>query len=31
MSWTLDGEYAAGSDEVYITNLHNAKELIVPK
>ena len=31
MSWTLDGEYAAGSEEVNITNLHNAIELIVPQ
>ena len=31
MSWTLDGEYAAGSEEVSITNLHNAIELIVPQ
>lgn len=31
LSWTLDGEYARGSDETVITNLHNAIELIVPQ
>ena len=31
VDWTLDGEYAAGSEEVNITNLHNAIELIVPQ
>ncbi|MGN0494538.1 MAG: diacylglycerol/lipid kinase family protein [Acutalibacteraceae bacterium] len=31
LSWTLDGEYAEGSDEILISNLHNAIELIVPQ
>ena len=30
VSWTLDGEYAPGKDEVKITNLHNAINLMVP-
>lgn len=31
LSWTLDGEYAEGSDEIVISNLHNAIELVVPQ
>lgn len=31
LSWTLDGEYAAGEDEIVISNMHNAIELIVPQ
>ncbi len=31
VSWTLDGEYAAGSDPVIIQNLNCALEFIVPK
>lgn len=30
VSWTLDGEYAEGSAEIEITNIHNAINLIVP-
>lgn len=31
LSWTLDGEYARGENEITVTNLHNAIELIVPQ
>lgn len=31
LSWTLDGEYAKGEEEIVISNLHNAIELIVPQ
>ena len=31
LSWTLDGEYAKGENEITISNLHNAIELIVPQ
>lgn len=31
LSWTLDGEYAEGKDEILISNLHNAIELVVPQ
>lgn len=31
LSWTLDGEYAEGKDEIAISNMHNAIELIVPQ
>lgn len=31
LSWTLDGEYAEGKDEIVISNMHNAIELIVPQ
>lgn len=31
LSWTLDGEYAEGTDEILISNLHNAIELVVPQ
>ena len=31
LSWTLDGEYAKGEDEIVISNIHNAIELIVPQ
>lgn len=31
LSWTLDGEYAEGKDEVVISNMHNAIELVVPQ
>lgn len=31
LSWTLDGEYAEGTDEIVISNMHNAIELIVPQ
>lgn len=31
LSWTLDGEYARGSEKTVITNLHNAIELSVPQ
>ena len=31
LSWTLDGEFAQGSEAVEITNLQNAITLIVPK
>lgn len=31
LSWTLDGEYAKGENEITIFNLHNAIELIVPQ
>lgn len=30
VSWTLDGEYAAGSEKIEISNIHNAIDLIVP-
>jgi YegS/Rv2252/BmrU family lipid kinase len=30
VSWTLDGEYAEGKEEIEITNIHNAINLIVP-
>lgn len=30
VSWTLDGEYAEGKQEIEITNIHNAINLIVP-
>ena len=30
VAWTLDGEYAAGSDEVTITNIPSALHLTVP-
>lgn len=30
LSWTLDGEYAAGTDKLTITNIHSAINLIVP-
>lgn len=31
LSWTLDGEYAEGEDEIVISNMHNAIELVVPQ
>ena len=31
LSWTLDGEYAKGEEEIVISNIHNAIELIVPQ
>ena len=31
LSWTLDGEFAKGENEITISNLHNAIELIVPR
>lgn len=31
LSWTLDGEFAKGENEITISNLHNAIELIVPQ
>ena len=31
LSWTLDGEYAEGKEEIVISNMHNAIELIVPQ
>lgn len=31
LSWTLDGEYAEGGDEIVISNMHNAIELVVPQ
>ena len=31
LSWTLDGEYAEGSDSVDIENIHSGITLIVPK
>ena len=31
VSWTLDGEYAPGEDQIEIKNLHSAIRLIVPK
>ena len=31
LSWTLDGEYAEGKDEIVVSNMHNAIELIVPQ
>ena len=31
LSWTLDGEYAEGKDEIVISNMHKAIELIVPQ
>ena len=30
VSWTLDGEYAEGKDEIKIENVHNAITLILP-
>lgn len=30
VSWTLDGEYAEGKQEIEITNIHNTINLIVP-
>ncbi len=30
LAWTLDGEFAEGSDTVEISNIHNAINLIVP-
>ena len=30
ISWTLDGEYAEGKNEIKIENIHNAITLIVP-
>lgn len=30
VSWTLDGEYAAGVESVTVSNIHSALELIVP-
>ena len=30
LSWTLDGEFAEGSETVKIENIHNAINLIVP-
>ena len=27
--WTLDGEYAPGSKEIHIRNMHNALQIIV--
>ena len=30
LSWTLDGEYAEGKQEITITNIHNAIELLLP-
>lgn len=31
VSWTLDGEYAEGSDRIEIENIHSAIKLIVPE
>ena len=31
VNWTLDGEFAEGSDPLRITNIHNAVTFIVPK
>lgn len=31
VSWTLDGEYAEGKDEIKIENIHSAIKLIVPE
>lgn len=31
LSWTLDGEFAEGGDEIVISNMHNAIELVVPQ
>ena len=31
VNWTLDGEYAEGSDPLSISNIHNAVKFIVPK
>ena len=31
LSWTLDGEFAKGENEITISNLYNAIELIVPQ
>lgn len=31
VSWTLDGEYAAGKDEIKIENIHSAIRLIAPE
>ncbi|MBQ8202683.1 MAG: YegS/Rv2252/BmrU family lipid kinase [Clostridia bacterium] len=31
VSWTLDGEFAEGSDEIRIENIHSAIKLIVPE
>ena len=31
VSWTLDGEYAEGSDIINVSNINNAIKLIVPK
>lgn len=31
VSWTLDGEYAQGMEELQVENLHSAIHLIVPK
>lgn len=30
LSWTLDGEYAEGKEEITVTNVHNAIELLLP-
>lgn len=30
VSWTLDGEYAAGAESITVTNINNAIDLIVP-
>ncbi len=30
MSWTLDGEYAAGEEKLTISNIHNAIKFVVP-
>lgn len=30
LSWTLDGEYAEGKEELTVTNIHNAIELLLP-
>ena len=31
VDWTLDGEYAKGSEQIEIANIHNAIKFIVPK
>lgn len=30
LSWTLDGEYAEGKEEITVKNIHNAIELLLP-
>jgi len=31
LAWTLDGEFAQGSEKLVISNVHNAITLLVPK
>lgn len=31
IDWTLDGEYAAGQEEIHIQNLHGALDFLVPE